>query len=268
MICVVSTDVARYQKPRTTRKHTKRAFDPCSPNSQPPGIGVAHTVCRCELFSACGQTMLACSGAAVQCCRGNLRETQTAFQARMSDFPGCMLVLIQNASRKERGLLCSNTLHGQGQFGGSSILAQGASTPLQGGGSYALAATAAANQRVASGPHRTDLTAFVEGQGRDQDQDQDHHQLTSTPLMTLRPTIRLHSRTTYFAALVALEGQRVSMIEIGSRRPASVQISSLPSPTFSLSSTLNLILNGLGPRSLLSMFYSSISRRDILWLWL
>jgi hypothetical protein len=181
-----------------------------------------------------------------------------------------MLVLIQNASRKERGLLRSNTLHGQGQFGGSSILAQGASTPLQGGGSYALAATAAAaaNHRVASGPHRTDLTAFVEGQGRDQDQDQDHHQLTSTPLMTLRPTIRLHSRTTYFAALVALEGQRVSMIEIGSRRPASVQISSLPSPTFSLSSTLNLILNGLGPRSLLSMFYSSISRRDILWLWL
>jgi hypothetical protein len=58
-----------------------------------------------------------CWPAVVQCCRGHLRETQTAFQARMSDFPGCMLVLIQNASRKERGLLRSNTLHGQGQFG-------------------------------------------------------------------------------------------------------------------------------------------------------
>jgi len=82
----------------------------------------------------------------------------------MLDFPGCMLVLIQNARRREREL-CSNTLHGQG----SSILAQGVSTPLQGGGSYELAAVAAANHRVASGPRRTDLTAFVQGQDQDWD---------------------------------------------------------------------------------------------------
>jgi hypothetical protein len=153
MICIVSTDVARYQKPRTTRKHTKRAFDPGSPNSQPPGIGVAHTVSSCKLFLACGQTMPGCSRAVMQCCRGHLRETQTAFQPDVG-LPG--LHVGPDSERAQKG-----TLHGQGEL----HFSPGCIDPAT-GRSYELAAAAAANHRVASGPRRTDLTAFVQARTR------------------------------------------------------------------------------------------------------
>jgi hypothetical protein len=111
MICIVSTDVARYQKPRTARKHTKRAFDPGSPNSQPPGIGVAHTISSCKLFFGMRPVdagLQWCSGAAMQCCRGHLRETQTAFQPDV-ELPG--LHVGPDSERAQKG-----TLHGQGEL--------------------------------------------------------------------------------------------------------------------------------------------------------